>query len=44
MVAWIREQADVTLVELQGRLWKQYALEVSVARLGAVLQEMRLAA
>lgn len=40
MVAWMREQSDVTLVEMQRRVWKQYGLEVSVARLGAVLQEM----
>lgn len=37
---WIREQSDLTLVQIQLRLWKQHALEVSVARLGAVLQEM----
>lgn len=40
MSGWIGEQSDLTLVEIQRRLRQQHTLEVSVARLGAVLQEM----
>ena len=38
----IRVRPDLTLVELQLRLWEQYRLEVSLSRLWTVLGEMEL--
>src|SRR5271169_2762686 len=39
---WIGKQSDLTLVELQERLWKQRKLEVSVGRLWTALRDMGL--
>jgi transposase len=40
--SWIGQQPDLTLAELQDRLWKQRKLEVSVGRLWTVLRDMGL--
>ena len=42
MVAWIQAQSDLTLAELQLRLWQDHDLEVSLSRLWTVLSEMGL--
>lgn len=42
MAAWIQAQPDLTLVELQLRLWEDHGLEVSLSRLWTVLGEMGL--
>jgi transposase len=42
MAVWIRQQPDLTLVELQLRLWEQHQVEVSLSRLWTVLDEMGL--
>ena len=42
MRAWIQAQPDLTLAELQVRLWEQQELEVSLSRLWTVLGEMQL--
>lgn len=39
---WIQSRSDLTLVELQLQLWKEYRLEVSLSRLWTVLREMEL--
>lgn len=39
---WIGKQSDLTLVELQERLWKQRKLKVSVGRLWTALRDMGL--
>jgi transposase len=39
---WIGKQPDLTLAELQARLWKQRNLEVSVGRLWMALRDMGL--
>ena len=40
--AWIEARPDLTLVELQLRLWERQELEVSLSRLWTVLDEMGL--
>jgi transposase len=40
--AWVRQQPDLTLVELQERLWETARLPVSVARVWQVLRRMKL--
>lgn len=42
MAAWIKAQPDLTLAELQLRLWEEHELEVSLSRLWTVLGEMGL--
>jgi len=42
MAGWIRAQSDLTLTELQLRLWEDHNLEVSLSRLWTVLGEMGL--
>ena len=42
MHVWIQAQPDLTLAELQLRLWEQHSLEVSLSRLWTVLGEMQL--
>jgi transposase len=42
MAAWIQAQPDLTLTELQLRLWQNDDLEVSLSRLWTVLSEMGL--
>ena len=42
MAAWIQRQPDLTLAELQLRLWQDHDLEVSLSRLWTVLSEMGL--
>jgi transposase len=42
MRAWIEARPDLTLAELQLRLWEQRQLEVSLSRLWTVLGEMGL--
>lgn len=42
MAAWIQAQPDLTLAELQQRLWEHRKLEVSLSRLWTVLGEMGL--
>ena len=39
---WIQTQPDLTLAELQLRLWEHYELEVSLSRVWTVLGEMGL--
>lgn len=39
---WIRQQPDLTLVELQARLMQQRQLRISVSRLWTVIREMGL--
>jgi transposase len=39
---WIQQQPDLTLAELQLRLWDEHELEVSLSRLWTVLGEMGL--
>src|SRR3970040_152988 len=39
---WVRQQPDLTLVEIQERLWKTARLAVSVARVWQVLRRMKL--
>lgn len=39
---WIREQSDLTLAELQLRLYAQRQLEISLSRLWTVLKELGL--
>lgn len=39
---WIQAQPDLTLAELQQRLWKQQGVEISLSRLWTVLGEMGL--
>jgi transposase len=40
--SWISEQPDLTLAELQERLWAQRKLKISIGRLWTVLREMGL--
>lgn len=40
LTAWIRQQPDLTLVELQLRLWEDYRIEVSLSRVWTVLKEL----
>ena len=40
--SWVREQPDLTLLELQERLWKTVRLQVSLARLWQVLGRLKL--
>ncbi len=40
--AWVQARPDLTLAELQLRLWEQQELEVSLSRLWTVLGEMGL--
>ena len=42
MGSWIEARPDLTLAELQLRLWEQQELEVSLSRLWTVLGEMGL--
>ena len=39
---WVQAQPDLTLVELQRRLWEERELEISVSRLWTVLRELGL--
>jgi transposase len=39
---WVRQQPDLTLVELQERLWETARLPVSVPRVWQVLRRMQL--
>ena len=39
---WIGEQPDLTLQELQQRLWKARRVSLSIGRLWGVLRELRL--
>jgi len=39
---WIQAQPDLTLAEMQHRLWKQQGVEISLSRLWTVLGEMGL--
>ncbi len=39
---WVRQQPDLTLAEMQQRLWESARLAVSVARLWQVLRRMNL--
>jgi transposase len=39
---WVRQQPDLTLVEIQERLWETARLPVSVARVWQVLRRMKL--
>lgn len=39
---WIEARPDLTLIELQLRLWEQHEIEVSLSRLWTVLREMKL--
>lgn len=40
--SWIRKQPDLTLAELQQRLWERQRLAISIGRLWGVLRELRL--
>jgi len=40
--SWIRKQPDLTLAELQQRLWERQRLPISIGRLWGVLRELRL--
>ena len=40
--SWVRQQPDLTLVEIQERLWETARLPVSLARLWQVLRGMQL--
>jgi transposase len=40
--SWVRQQPDLTLVEIQERLWETARLPVSVARVWQVLRRMKL--
>ena len=40
--AWVRQQPDLTLVEIQERLWETERLPVSVPRVWQVLRRMKL--
>jgi transposase len=40
--AWVRQQPDLTLVEIQERLWETARLPVSVPRVWQVLRRMKL--
>ena len=40
--SWVRQQPDLTLVELQERLWETARLPVSLARLWQVLRRLQL--
>jgi len=40
--SWIGQQPDLTLAELQRRLWQQRQLSISIGRLWTVLDEMGL--
>ena len=40
--SWVRQQPDMTLEELQERLWKTVRLQVSLARLWQVLRRLQL--
>ena len=40
--SWVRQQPDITLVELQERLWETARLPVSLARLWQVLRRLQL--
>ena len=40
--SWVRQQPDLTLVELQERLWETARLPVSLARLWQVLRRLPL--
>ena len=39
---WVRQQPDLTLVEIQERLWETARLALSVARVWQVLRRMQL--
>ena len=39
---WVRQQPDLTLAEMQERLWETARLPVSLARLWQVLQRLQL--
>ena len=39
---WVRQQPDLTLAELQQRLWEKQRLAISIGRLWGVLRELRL--
>jgi transposase len=40
--SWVRQQPDLTLVEIQERLWETARLPVSVPRVWQVLRRMKL--
>jgi transposase len=40
--SWVRQQPDLTLAEMQERLWKTMRLPVSLARLWQVLRRLQL--
>ena len=40
LAGWIRQQPDLTLAELQLRLWEEHRMEVSLSRLWTVLKEL----
>jgi transposase len=40
--SWVRQQPDLTLAELQERLWERARLPVSLARLWQVLRRLQL--
>src|SRR3990172_10306795 len=40
--SWILQQPDLTLAELQQRLWEKQRLAISIGRLWGVLRELRL--
>ena len=40
--SWVRQQPDLTLVELQQRLWETMRLHVSIGRLWGVLRDLEL--
>lgn len=40
--SWVRQQPDLTLVEIQERLWETERLSVSVPRVWQVLRRMKL--
>ena len=40
--SWVRQQPDLTLAEIQERLWKTVRLPVSLARLWQVLRRLQL--
>lgn len=42
LLEWIKQQPDLTLVELQTRLMQQRQVSISVSRLWTVIQEMGL--
>lgn len=40
LATWIRQQPDLTLAELQLRVWEDHRIEVSLSRLWTVLKEL----